>query len=211
MQIKISVRNLVEFLLRSGNIDNRYAAFSDAAMAEGSRIHRMLQKRMGSAYQAEVPLRYVYATDSYDIVIEGRADGVIVDENGITIDEIKGTYRDIMKMEEPVGVHLAQAKCYAYLYVQQSREQPPELRVRMTYCNLDTEELRYFHKTYPYKELENWFLELVCQYQKWADMHGKIKDRLPSMNCSFPLLTGKDRRSLQQMYTAPSAIKESFF
>lgn len=177
MQIKISVRNLVEFLLRSGNIDNRYAASSDAAMAEGSRIHRMLQKRMGSAYQAEVPLRYVYATDSYDIVIEGRADGVIVDENGITIDEIKGTYRDIMKMEEPVGVHLAQAKCYAYLYVQQSREQPPELGVRMTYCNLDTEELRYFHKTYPYKELENWFLELVCQYQKWADMEFAWKNK----------------------------------
>ena len=109
MEIRISVRNLVEFILRSGSIDNRKKAAPDNAMAEGGRIHRMIQRRMGSEYQAEVVMRYVWNTPSYDLIVEGRADGVINGET-VTIDEIKGTYRDLEKMKGPVDVHLAQAK-----------------------------------------------------------------------------------------------------
>ena len=59
MQLKTSVRNLVEFLLRSGDIDNRRAVSADGAMVEGGRIHRMIQRRMGAEYKAEVSLRYI--------------------------------------------------------------------------------------------------------------------------------------------------------
>ena len=45
--IEISVRRLVEFVLRSGSIDNRIHQVSADAMQEGSRIHRMIQKSMG--------------------------------------------------------------------------------------------------------------------------------------------------------------------
>ena len=146
MEIRISVRALVEFILRSGDIDNRRRTSPDNAMAEGGRIHRMIQRRMGADYQAEVTLRYVYETPSYALVVEGRAEGVIHGDSAlseaVTIDEIKGTYRDLEKMKEPVPVHLAQAKCYAYMYAAgQNREW---MKVRMTYCNMETEELRYF-------------------------------------------------------------------
>lgn len=175
MQIKTSVRNLVEFLMRSGSIDNRHAASSDDAMAEGSRIHRMLQRRMGSEYRSEVLLRYLYQTKRYDIMIEGRADGIITEADGFTIDEIKGTYRDVTKLAEAVPVHLAQAKCYAYMY---AAEHPAEsIRVRMTYCNIDTEEIRYFHYEYTFTELESWFRELNAQYQKWADLEFDWKEK----------------------------------
>ena len=47
--VRISVRNLVEFILRSGDIDNRKGSFSDPdAMQMGSRLHRKIQGRMGS-------------------------------------------------------------------------------------------------------------------------------------------------------------------
>ena len=99
MEIRISVRALVEFILRSGDIDNRRKTAPDTAMAEGGRIHRMIQRRMGADYQAEVTLRHVYETPSYDLVVEGRADGVIHGDSApqeiVTIDEIKGTYREI--------------------------------------------------------------------------------------------------------------------
>ena len=75
--LKISVRNLVEFILRSGDIDNRKASAPDTAMQEGGRIHRMLQRRMGADYHAEVNLKYSYHTPRYDILVEGRADGII--------------------------------------------------------------------------------------------------------------------------------------
>lgn len=55
--VKISVRNLVEFILRSGDITTSESGLADPdAMQEGTRIHKKLQKRMGSAYRAEVPL-----------------------------------------------------------------------------------------------------------------------------------------------------------
>lgn len=167
-EIQISVRNLVEFILRSGNIDNTRAASPDNAMQEGGRIHRMIQRRMGSDYHAEVFLRHIFETPDYEIRIEGRADGIIIqDLKLVTIDEIKGTYRDIHKLKEAVPVHLAQAKCYAYIYGKQNDLKT--IRVRLTYCNIDTEEIRYFHFEYEMEELSEWFLQIMEQYRKWAD------------------------------------------
>ena len=77
MEIRVSVRQMVEFILREGNIDNRKSVSSDTAMQEGSRIHRMIQRRMGGEYHAEVGLKYTWNTPAYDIIIEGRAAGII--------------------------------------------------------------------------------------------------------------------------------------
>ena len=56
--IRLSVRNLVEFILREGDIDNRTTGSMEKdAMQQGSRIHRKIQRRMGSDYHAEVSLK----------------------------------------------------------------------------------------------------------------------------------------------------------
>lgn len=185
MEIRVSVRQLVEFILREGSIDNRKSGGADTAMQEGSRIHRMLQRRMGSEYHAEIGLRYTWKTPEYDIIIEGRADGIIdyswgehdavcdkalpaqVKEEKVIIDEIKGTYRELKRITQPVGVHLAQAKCYAYMYAEESHLE--QIGVRMTYCYIETEELKYFHEDYTFSELKRWFGELMQEYRKWAD------------------------------------------
>ena len=115
--IRISVRNLVEFVIRSGDIDNRRTAGAEKnAMQAGSRIHRKLQKRMGADYRPEVVLRHTVEMDGYQILLEGRADGVIESPTETVIDEIKAVYMDLRLLEEPVPVHLAQALCYAYMY-----------------------------------------------------------------------------------------------
>lgn len=167
MEISISVRNLVEFILRSGDLDNRRMGAPADAMLEGGRIHRMIQRRMGADYEAEVLLKYTYQAQDYRIMIEGRADGVITEDSGVTIDEIKGTYREISRIREPKGVHLAQAKCYAYMYGK--KEGLTAIRIRMTYCNIETEEIRYFHEEYSMEELEIWFESVMDEYKKWAD------------------------------------------
>ena len=167
MEVRISVRSLVEFILRSGDIDNRRAASAENAMQEGGRIHRMIQRRMGTEYRAEVPLRYTYDGGEYEILVEGRADGIITESDTVTIDEIKGTYHDLKKMKGPVPVHLAQAKCYAYIYAEQNGLS--DICVRMTYCHMETEEIRYFHEAYTYIELKCWFQDVMEQYRKWAD------------------------------------------
>ncbi len=168
MEIQISVRNLVEFVLRSGNIDNRKAKMPDNAMQEGGRIHRMIQRRMGSDYHAEVFLRYLIQEEGYVIKIEGRADGILIQgEDGVTIDEIKGTYREVSRLKEAAQVHLAQAKCYAFIYGTQ--QGLSHIKVRITYCNIDTEEIRYFYFEYELDELAQWFEELLTGYRRWAD------------------------------------------
>lgn len=166
-EIRVSVRNLVEFILREGDIDNRRQRAAENAMQEGSRIHRMIQKRMGADYHPEVSLKYTHPTKHYVLVVEGRADGVIDTPQEMLIDEIKGTYRDLSKMKEPVPIHVAQAKCYAYMYGLKKRQET--IRVRMTYCNIETEELRYFFEDYTFEQLEEWFGNLIASYRKWAD------------------------------------------
>lgn len=165
--VKISVRELVEFILRSGDIDNRTGGKRDAeSMLAGARIHRKIQKSMGSDYQAEVSLKHVVPMEQFDLRVEGRADGVISGEP-VTIDEIKGVYQSLEHFKEPVEVHLAQAKCYAYIYGSQNDKK--EMAVRMTYVNLDTEQKIYFHETYSMEELSGWFTTLVLRYEKWAN------------------------------------------
>ena len=100
-QVKVSVRNLVEFVLRSGDIDNRRTAGArKEAMLAGSRIHRKIQKRQGPEYRAEVPLKFEVEEDGFLLIIEGRADGIIEDASGVTIDEIKGVYMDVEDLKE---------------------------------------------------------------------------------------------------------------
>lgn len=166
-EIKISVRNLVEFLLREGDIDSRHTHSSDNAMQEGSRVHRKIQKSMGSDYHAEVPLSFAYIPEKNDftIILDGRADGII-DGDIVTIDEIKGTYRHLEKMDEPEAVHLAQAKCYAYMY--STENELSDINVRITYCNLENESLRYFNFSYSYDEISRWFNDLMSEYERWA-------------------------------------------
>ena len=167
-QVRISVRNLVEFLLRSGDIDNRMSrGLQMNAMQEGTRIHKKLQRAMGSSYNAEVPLRIDLETERYILTIEGRADGIFTREDIPCIDEIKGVYQDVVKMEAPVPVHLAQAKCYAYIYALQHDLEV--IGVQMTYCDLDTEEVHRFYEQYAFAEIEEWFDALMKEYHKWAD------------------------------------------
>ena len=164
--IKISVRELVEFILRSGDIDNRVGGKKDAeSMLAGARIHRKIQRSMGSDYHAEVSLKHLIPMDNFDLQIEGRADGII-DGNPVTIDEIKGIYKSLEHLKEPVEVHLAQAKCYAYIYGVQNQKE--EMDVQMTYVNLDTEHKIYFRDHYTMEELSEWFCGVVSEYEKWA-------------------------------------------
>ena len=165
--IRISVRNLVEFILREGDIDNRKAGLPDKeAMQLGGRIHRKIQRQMGSDYYAEVPLKITVPCEGFAIQIEGRADGIQKTADGVVVDEIKGVLRELEYIEKPVSVHLAQAKCYGYIYGKQ--QELDSITIQMTYCQMEAEEVKRFQETFSIEELERWFLDIVMQYEKWA-------------------------------------------
>lgn len=166
-RITISVRNLVEFVLRSGDLDNRRTSGAEKdAMQAGSRIHRKIQKGMGPDYRAEVKLSCEMQEEEFTFLVEGRADGILTEPGGVVIDEIKGVYRNLELIKEPEPVHLAQAMCYAYFY---SRDRElSSIGIQVTYCSMETEEIRRFRTERSFEELETWFQGLLHEYVKWA-------------------------------------------
>ncbi|BBF45161.1 DinG family ATP-dependent helicase CPE1197 [Lachnospiraceae bacterium KM106-2] len=174
-QVKISVRNLVEFILRSGDINTSGRGVRDPeAMQLGSKLHRKIQKRMGTNYDAEVAMSLStmipYDDTELELIVEGRADGVLhnseEEQTKTTIDEIKGIYMDLEYLKEPIGVHKAQVMCYAYIYALQHEED--WISIRLSYINMETELMKYFNETFSLVELKHWFEHLVHQYAKWA-------------------------------------------
>lgn len=196
-RIKISVRNLVEFILRSGNLDNRRTSAADReAMQKGSRIHRKLQKQMKPSYKAEVPLKWEEEYPDFIIEIEGRADGIIDDDGECVIDEIKGVYRDLYFLEKPVPVHKAQAMCYAYFYA--SQKKISKIEVQMTYCHLETEEIKRFREEFSFSYLKKWFEDLLSEYYKWANFQyqRRIERRQSMESLEFPYPYRKGQKEL---------------
>lgn len=175
-QLHISVRNLVEFIFREGDIDNRSSrAMSADAMMEGTRIHRKIQDSMGKEYQAEVPLSLVVEGDLYELTVEGRADGIFTEDGKCFVDEIKGMYRRVELFEKPVFVHRAQAMCYAYIFALQNNMET--IGIQMTYCNLETEQTKYFREEFSFEEIKKWFDDLMEEYGKWATFQCEMKNQ----------------------------------
>ncbi|QDW75571.1 ATP-dependent DNA helicase [Lachnospiraceae bacterium KGMB03038] len=209
--VRISVRALVEFILRGGDIDNRMGGMDKEAMLLGAKLHRKIQRSMGAGYHPEVSLRFEVPCKEFVLEIEGRADGVWKTPKGVVIDEIKGSFKELSLLEEPVEVHLAQARCYAYIYAQQNGLS--EIGVQMTYCHLETEELKRFQSVYAIQELKTWFYELAGKYEKWAryriQWEKKRNQSIQKVEFPFPYREGQ-RKLVASVYRTIQQKKELF-
>ena len=195
--IKISVRNLVEFILRTGSIDNRKSDKKKKnAMLEGGKIHRKIQKEMGGDYRSEVSLNIEVPCGKIRLLLEGRADGIFTKDGMVTIDEIKGMYGDVNKIEMPALVHMAQAICYGYMYGKEYVLD--EIGIQVTYCNLDTHEIKRFVKHYTWKQIEEEFYSYIKVFSKWGDyLYNHKKNRNESIKkVDFPFEYRKGQRDL---------------
>lgn len=163
--IKISVRNLVEFVLRSGDLDTRF--FGGSRAVEGTKAHQKIQRFSGDEYEAEVSLKYEFEYKGFRFILQGRVDGIINKSEGICIDEIKSTTRPLDEIDENYNhIHWAQAKCYAYIYSVQNSI--TSIDIQLTYYNIDTEEMKKIVKTFTIEELEEFFYDLIDKYLVWA-------------------------------------------
>ena len=209
--IRISVRNLVEFILRSGSLESGSGIQDKEAMQKGSRIHRKLQKQAGSHYSPEVSLKKDMEYEDLILRVEGRADGVFTEDDRVCIDEIKGVYKKVQHLEEPILVHKAQAMCYAWIYA--SLNGLEKIDVQMTYVNLDTEELKRFRETFSADYLKNWYQELLNEYHKWVSFRIKWKKirnaSMEGLEFPFPYRKGQ-REIVTGIYHAVSARRQIF-
>ena len=211
-KVRISVRNLVEFILRSGDLDNSRGSSGDKeAMLKGGRLHRKIQRSMKGNYQAEVSLKRESEYEDVIIQVEGRADVIFTEDGEFWIDEIKGTYGNLQAMEVPVPVHRAQAMCYGWIYGE--KEGLSQIGIQMTYSHLDTEDTRRFREIFSMEELKKWYQELLDAYHKWiAYSLSWKKERNASMTdlqFPFPYREGQ-REIVSGVYHTVSSKKTLF-
>ena len=145
-QIELSIHELVDFVLRKGDIDSR--SFNSMTMQEGTRIHNIYQSKQGSNYLKEYPLKGIFSYEDSLVYLSGRSDGIILEEVPI-IEEIKSTNCDLNSFfKENEEWHLGQAICYGYLYA--IEKGLDKVKIRLTYIsqvNNDILKKNYCYKT----------------------------------------------------------------
>ena len=185
--LRLSVHQLVDFLLRSGDIDNR--VFNRSSMSEGSRLHSVYQSKQSSNYMAEYPLAVSLTVDEVDILLEGRADGIIKrSDKEYVIDEIKTTVEDLQKFhEDNLEWHLGQAKCYAYMFAKLNDLE--FISIKLTYIRQGKEKEQFIDSyVFNYLELEQFVIDLINQFLEFYNIiFRKIEQRNASIKTlEFP-------------------------
>ncbi|MEI5991894.1 ATP-dependent DNA helicase [Enterococcus crotali] len=163
---RIAVRRLVEFILRRGSIDARYTSSEHTAL-EGAKIHRKLQKTAGEKYQKEIKLAIDIELNQQTYIIEGRADGLFInDQKRTVIDEIKTSEPAFSELlEEQIDMYWYQVMCYGHIYCQQ--EDLDEITLQLTYYQTTTEEITRQTKEFTKEELKIFFDDLTQKYEQW--------------------------------------------
>ena len=206
--IRESVRNLVEFCLKKGDIDNRFSG--SARATEGIRAHQKLQddnSRIYENYEKEVYLNYEFEMDKSLINIEGRADGIIIQEDRVIIEEIKSTYKSFAYIDDSNEVHWAQAKVYALIYGKQNKLK--YIYIRLSYMQLETTEVKSFEKKFDIQELEEFTFGILEEYEKFNilifQQKGIRDDSIKMINFPFEKYRDGQRRLINISY---QTIKE---
>lgn len=170
----ISVRELVEFIKRSGDITP--VNISSSRALAGTKAHQKIQKQAPDYYTAEVPVRIKYEVEAFDLVIGGRIDGIIEEDENLIIDEIKSTTRSIEDLKEnDYPVHWSQVETYGYMYALINGLQ--EISVQLTYIHTDQYTIKKFEKKYDFIELETKFKALIDEYILWAQLFHEWEEK----------------------------------
>ncbi|MBE6055064.1 MAG: ATP-dependent DNA helicase [Clostridium sartagoforme] len=183
--IKESVRGIIEYILKRGSIDDRYMGSTRAL--DGTIAHQKLQgsnEKVYSNYKKEVKLQEEFEIDNVILILDGRADGIIIEDRDIYIEEIKSTMKSLVLIDEDYNeLHWAQAKFYAYMYSKQN--QLEKINIRLSYFNIETEEVKSFDKEFSIENLKSFVFNIINEYKKWVLLKSKL---LQERNESIKLL-----------------------
>lgn len=193
MLVKISVRNLIEFVMRSGDIDNRFR--DNARLIEGIKAHQKIQSSYGKNYKKEFSLKNTTIIDDVEFKVEGRADGLIRDGSIYTIDEIKSTSRNLDEIDDSNKLHWAQAMCYAYFYCLDT--DLDSIFITLTYVNIEDYTSKIFKKEFDFESLKSFYYDLLDSYLNFSKIlaNNKVKRDDTIRNLDFPY---KDYRKGQR-------------
>lgn len=186
--LSLSVHQIVDFLFRSGDIDDRI--YNTSSMLEGTRLHKFYQDRQGNNYLKEYYLKYIFYVDDYELIVDGRSDGIILGPI-VTIEEIKTTVDDLDHFfKENEMWHLAQAEFYAYIYAKTNNLN--KINVSLMYFSQNKKDRLKKLYNYDFDILEQkiyCYLNDYLSYQKTFLIKERIRDEsLKNLSFPFPFI-----------------------
>ncbi|MCA1056087.1 ATP-dependent DNA helicase [Rossellomorea aquimaris] len=209
-KVKVSVRELVEFVHREGSIDLRFQARS--SMTIGTRLHQLIQKGYKDGDEKEVFLKGDIISEEIHYVLEGRCDGILYHDGKVKIDEIKSTARNLDEIEDGSRVHWAQAECYAYLLAKQKRLD--SIDIQLTYIQIDTEQVKIVERTASIDDLEDIVRTTLIAFTPFAKIisHNQkaFKDSIPTVSFPFPSFRKGQKQLAGAVYKTISEGKTLF-
>ena len=186
--LSLSVHQIVDFLFRSGDIDDRI--YNTSSMLEGTRLHKFYQDRQGNNYLKEYYLKYIFYVDDYELIVDGRSDGIILGPI-VTIEEIKTTVDDLDHFfKENEMWHLAQAEFYAYIYAKTNNLN--KINVSLMYFSQNKKDRLKKLYNYDFDILEQkiyCYLNDYLSYQKTFFIKESLRDEsLKNLSFPFPFI-----------------------
>jgi len=159
----ISVRDLVEFVLQTGDLGGgREFVGSDRALA-GFRGHQKIQRSRPTGYLTELPVEHTVETDEFTLQIRGRIDGLLIMSGQVLLEEIKTVQGTWDQAADPL--HWAQAKFYAFMHAREHALK--ELVLQLVYLELPAGKVTEFRQTCSFGELSDFFATTTAVYVDW--------------------------------------------
>jgi len=163
----VQVRELVEFVLRRGDLgaQSQFAG-PDRALA-GIRGHQKIQRSRPAGYQTEIPVEQTVEADEFTLQIRGRIDGLLSTSQEVLLEEIKTVQGTWDHLADPL--HWAQARCYGFIY---ARSQALDnLVIQLTYLELATGKVTELRQSFSFAELSDFFGATTAIYLDWLREH----------------------------------------
>jgi DNA excision repair protein ERCC-2 len=201
----ISVRELVAYALRSGDLDT--TQFGTASPTDAIAAHTIVQNSRTSDYLREVPIHHRVETDDFVLEVSGRIDGLYTRTEPVVVDEIKTTHEDlavISQREDPY--HWGQVKTYAYMYARE--HDLDRIDVQLTYFQRKLGTVKEVRRAYSVTELSEFFDDLVKTYLEWADMIVRWREVRDASMQDLPFPFESFRAGQEQMLQEVAMIIE---
>jgi DNA excision repair protein ERCC-2 len=163
----VQVRELVAFVLRSGDLASSHQFVGPDRALAGIRGHQKIQRTRPAGYATEIPVEHSIETDLFTLRVRGRIDGLLATPQEVLLEEIK-TVQGV-RDHQPDPLHWAQAKFYGFIHAH--LHALDRLTLQLTYLELATDEVTELRQVFFFAELSEFFTSTTAVYLDWLREH----------------------------------------
>lgn len=202
-QIRVSARAMAEAVHVGGDL---FAAGAFEVLNDAAQAHRDWQREQKQTeYRAEVSVSTDIESEHFCFHVTGRIDGLIQNDQGVTVQEIKTVGQDApLVLESANPAYWAQAIAYGYMLCR--LENLPGLTVQLLYLGRQDGSRQAYNRPMTAKQLEQAFFQTANVYmdareREWARRR-QLCDSVEKLGFPFPAYREGQRTMMKYAYLA---------